>query len=302
MREASVLAALYAPESPFRLASPRDWPQLASLLARPGTPAELLTQAGYQPLADALTPAALEWGWHAVSQGQVLTAAHAEFPRGWLTLLGKAAPPALSLTGVVSAGRAVGVVGSRDLTDPQRAWAREVGAWLTAHGWMIVSGGARGTDAEAAAGARSTGPGARVVEILAHGGDGRETPTCLRLLPTGAGFDVAVAHQRNELIHAWSGVSVILASQSGAGGTWTGTVRAMRRWGLQALVYQDGSPGAQGLVEAGGTPWASLAELELRLAAAAPLRTPQLFDLTDDPGGDAPMRVREAPVRWVTSS
>jgi len=287
-------------------------------MARSGTPAELLAQAGYQPLAEALTPAALEWGWHAVSQGHVLTAAHAEFPRGWLTLLGKSAPPALSLTGVVSAGRAVGVVGSRDLTDPQRAWAREVGAWLTAHGWMIVthgwmivSGGARGTDAEAAAGARSTGPGARVVEILAHGGDGRETPTCLRLLPTGAGFDVAVAHQRNELIHDWSGVSVILASQSGAGGTWTGTVRAMRRWGLQALVYQDGSPGAQGLVEAGGTPWTTLAELEpwttlaeleLRLAAAAPLRTPQLFDLTDDSGGDAPMRVREAPVRWVTLS
>jgi hypothetical protein len=56
------------------------------------------------------------------------------------------------------------------------------------------------------------------------------------------------------------------------------------------------------LVEAGGTPWTTLAELEQRLAAAAPLRTPQLFDLTDDPGGDAPLRVREAPVRWVKSS
>jgi len=104
-------------------------------------------------------------------------------------------PPVLCVEGDLAAlrGRGVGVVGSRTCTTYGRSVARRLGAALAQAGRVVVSGLARGIDAEAHIGALSCG---RTVAVLGHG-LAHTAPSSHRRLRD------RIAHEAGALVSVW---------------------------------------------------------------------------------------------------
>jgi predicted Rossmann fold nucleotide-binding protein DprA/Smf involved in DNA uptake len=85
-----------------------------------------------------------------------------------------------------------------------------------------------------------------------------------------AGFSVANAMGRNKLVYALSRVTLVVASDLEAGGTWEGAKEALSRsYGAVAVWFGPGAgPGNEALVRMGGTPLREVGEL-LSLEARA---------------------------------
>jgi predicted Rossmann fold nucleotide-binding protein DprA/Smf involved in DNA uptake len=189
----------------------------------------------------------------------------ADFPRRLRERLKASAPALLFGCGDIALGDAGGVaiVGSRNVSPVDRQLAYTLGRMVSAAGKTVVSGGARGTDGQAADGAFEGG--GRVVAVVADSlmrnigrRQYREQVTDGNLLlvtpySPDAGFTPGNALGRNRLIYCLADTSIAVCSANGTGGTFAGARQNLEKQWVPLWVAQTDAPesGNPALVEAG---------------------------------------------------
>ena len=147
---------------------------------------------------------------------------------------------------------AIALVGSRDLKDANREFAREVGIQAAKQGLTLVSGNARGADREAQDACMAAG--GRVISIVAdslaaHGH--RENVLYLSEGGFEEGFSSQRALSRNRCIHALGRMVFVAQASLGKGGTWDGTVKNLRHGWSSVACFRDGSEASLELEQMG---------------------------------------------------
>lgn len=228
---------------------------------------------------------------------RTVTAFDENYPRQWLDRLGSKAPPLLHAAGALELldTPGLGVVGSRDVSEAGGAAAREVARIAARRGLPLVSGGARGVDQLAMDAAFEAG--GAVVGILAESLSRKlkrpdvrravyddSTVMCTPYNPD-APFSAGNAMGRNKLIYAQAALTVVVASDHGAGGTWSGAAEAIKHgYGSVAVWRGDGEgSGNEPLQQLGAIPVGAPADIE------------RLIDNPPTPRAEPPP-ARESPV------
>ena len=170
-----------------------------------------------------------------------------------LRSLGEGMPQFLCLKGnrALLGQRAISVAGSRDISAVTARLAAEIGEKIAEEGFVMVCGGARGTDDAAqralleAGGSLILVPALPVRELL-HGyaylraalDEGRLLMLC-DTLPEEP-FSPAKALERNHTIYALGEAAVVVASRKGTGGSWRGAADCLRL-GYTPVYVPDGA-------------------------------------------------------------
>lgn len=147
---------------------------------------------------------------------------------------------------------AVALVGSRDIREDNRNFAREVGRQAAVQGYVLVSGNARGADRTAQDACLAEG--GCVISIVAD--ELAKQPIRERVLYLSEdGFNEAFSAQRalsrNRCIHALGIMTFVAQTALNMGGTWDGTVRNLRSGWSGVYCFDDGSEGAAQLAQMG---------------------------------------------------
>ena len=226
-------------------------------------------------LVDRATVLAFELDQLEHSGVQTLTPFDEHYPDNWTQRLGSKAPPLLYAAGSVelldTAG--LGVVGSRDVSPSGAEVAVEAAECASRHCIPLVSGGARGVDQLAMNSAFDSG--GAVVGLLADSLSRKLAKSDVRaaihsglaLMCTpynpDAGFSAGNAMGRNKLIYAQSTVTLVVASDEGKGGTWSGATEALdHKFGRVAVWRGPGEgPGNEALERRGAVPISDLDDL-----------------------------------------
>lgn len=147
---------------------------------------------------------------------------------------------------------AVSLVGSRDLLEANREFAREVGRQAALQGYVLVSGNARGADRTAQDSCLEAG--GQVISIVADSLVYQQ-PSSQILYISEDGYDLpfspARALSRNRLIHCMGNLTFVAQCTLGQGGTWDGTVRNLKGGWSPVFCFQDGSGAATELEQMG---------------------------------------------------
>jgi predicted Rossmann fold nucleotide-binding protein DprA/Smf involved in DNA uptake len=197
------------------------------------------------------------------------------YPRALSSKLGDDAPALLygcGDRGLLETG-GLAVVGSRNADADAMAFAEHVGSQAASAGITLVSGGARGIDQTAMLGAANSG--GNVVGVLADGlqgaainRDNREvlmqgTLCLVSPYDPNAGFNVGNAMQRNKVIYALAHAGLVISTDLGKGGTWSGAKEQLDRFHFGPVFVRDvpgGSPGLDGLRDKGAILWPNPAD------------------------------------------
>ena len=173
-----------------------------------------------------------------------LTRVSPEYPLGVRKRLGLDAPGCLWTKGDRSLLQTpmVALVGSRELGEPNLAFAERLGTEAARQGITLVSGNARGADRTAQEACLAAG--GRVVCVVAD--ELKRSPLCRSVLYLSEdGFDLRFfakrALSRNRVIHALGAATFVAQCTLGSGGTWDGTVKNLKNGWSPVLVYDDGS-------------------------------------------------------------
>lgn len=196
-----------------------------------------------------------------------LTRLSPDYPRRLLETLGSEAPAVLWVKGDLALLQAdcISVVGSREISQPNREFAREAGKQIARQGFTLVTGGARGADRAAEQGC--AGQGGSVIVVLPGAIADRPLPE-RGVLCAEDSFDAAFSAQRalsrNRMIHAWGRKVLVAQAASHTGGTWAGTVENLRHRWSPVFQFDDGSEAARALEDLGamGIGLAELARLD----------------------------------------
>ncbi len=233
----------------------------------------------------------------------VITRADKEsYPKRLLHQLGNQAPPVLYGCGdkaLLKAG-GIAVVGSRNASLADLAYAKQVGSKAASAGLGTVSGGARGVDESSMLGAMNAG--GAVVGILADSllkastsakyRSGLMNGNVVLVSPFNpeAGFSRFNAMDRNKYIYCLADTSLVV--HSGAkGGTWEGAIQNLKKGWVPTWVKQtqDSSAGNAGIVAAGAS-WCSenIVELDVQslLVSSANSNVNNQTDLFSQPQAD----------------
>lgn len=211
----------------------------------------------------------------------VSTVDEVDYPGPLRDRLGAAAPPVIFGLGDrgLSTADSLAVVGSRDSDPDALQFAREAGQQAARQGWAIVSGAARGVDAEAMRGAFDTG--GRMVGVTADGLERHLRDASLRTaFASGqaaymstyrpdAPFSVGAAMGRNKLIYCLARAGVVVHATANSGGTWAGAVEALQAGWVPVFVNAGSKTGGNtALIRRGGRPVrsADLADLAALVA------------------------------------
>ena len=304
--EATALLTLHlgqADTSAAKPLSPREWTQLARWLAeRRHTPEDLLGITASEILADWDDPkipaervlALLDRGyalslklteWLDGNGLRMIGRSDAEYPRRLRQRLGESSPPLLFASGQTELlrNRGLAVVGSRHATDEDIALARAYGVDASEQGLNVVSGGAKGIDSAATDGALDAGGTAiavlgdsllqttRIPVTRSHIHHG----SLLLITPftPDAPFSVGNAMARNKLIYCLSDAAVVVASESGKGGTFTGAVEALKAKWVPVGILPSGNSGSGFalLKDRGGIELSLRPVADLRLLLTTPI-------------------------------
>jgi len=200
----------------------------------------------------------------------VVSRADSSYPRRLKKMLREDAPALLYGCGDVRLLETGGlaVVGSRHVDDALINYAMAIGQLAASAGRTLVSGGAKGIDQAAMRGAIEAS--GKVIGVVA---DDLEATSMNRehrnLLIEGqlaltspfdpsAGFNVGHAMQRNKVIYALAQVSLVVSSDLGKGGTWTGAVEQLDKLKLIPVYIRstgDSSVGLSALRQKGALLW-----------------------------------------------
>ena len=137
---------------------------------------------------------------------------------------------------------AVAVVGSRELNEENRKFAREAGRQIAKQGYNLVSGNAKGADREAQEACLETG--GRVISIVADSLQDKpltENMLYLSLDDFDKDFSAQRALQRNHVIHSLAVLTLVIQCSWGKGGTWDGTLRNLKNGWNPVCCFDDGS-------------------------------------------------------------
>jgi len=189
----------------------------------------------------------------------VTSRADAQYPEALRVKLGERAPGLLYGCGdqnLLDTG-GLAVVGSRNADPEAMSFAGSIGAQAASSGITIVSGGARGIDQMAMLSA--TTAGGNVVGVLADGLDSAtinrdnrpslmEGNLCL-ISPYDpkAGFNVGHAMQRNKVIYALAQAGLVVSTDLGKGGTWSGAKEQLDRFHFGPVYVRDVQGTSSGL-------------------------------------------------------
>ncbi|EGR3313365.1 TPA: DNA-protecting protein DprA [Vibrio parahaemolyticus] len=233
------------------------------------------------------------------------------YPKRLLLQLGNQAPPVLYGCGdkaLLKAG-GIAVVGSRNASPSDLAYAEQVGSKAASAGLGTISGGARGVDESSMRGAMNSG--GAVVGILADSllkastsakyRSGLMNGNVVLVSPFNpeSGFNRFNAMDRNKYIYCLADTSLVV--HSGAkGGTWEGAIQNLKKGWVPTWVKQtqDSAAGNAGIVAAGAS-WCSenIAELDVQslLVSSANSNVNSLFsqpqaDLFAQPNDEMPPR------------
>ena len=240
-------------------------------------------------LVDRATAVAFELDRLDQSGIRTLTVFDEHYPRQWLARLGAKAPPVVHAAGSLDLldTPGLGVVGSRDVSESGGEVAKHVARIAARRGMPLVSGGARGVD-ELAMDAAFEAGGA-VVGILAESLSRKlKHPDVRRAVHEGSAvmctpyspdtpFSAGNAMGRNKLIYTQAALTVVVASDVGSGGTWSGATEALRHgYGPVAVWRGPGEgPGNEPLQQHGAVPVTSVHDIESLLdGAQSPEREP----------------------------
>ena len=207
-----------------------------------------------------------------------LTRVSAGYPRRLRQKLGEETPGCLWYKGDISllSQPMVALVGSRDLLEPNRRFARAVGRQAARQGYVLVSGNARGADQAAQNACLQAG--GRVISVIA---DSLEEKTAREnvLYLSEDGFDCAFSAQRaisrNRVIHSLASRTFVAQCSLHTGGTWDGTAKNLRFGWSKAYCFADGSAAFLQLQQMGAE---TLTETELNDFEALPCGTAGFLD------------------------
>ena len=147
---------------------------------------------------------------------------------------------------------AVALVGSRELTAENGAFAREAGRQAALQGYTLVSGNARGADKTAQEACLAFG--GQVISIVADGLCSHRSREHVLYLSED-GFDLPFTAQRaisrNRCVHSLGQRTFVAQCGYQTGGTWDGTVKNLRFGWSPVFCYADGSPAAELLTQMG---------------------------------------------------
>lgn len=171
--------------------------------------------------------------------------------------LGQDSPGCLWAKGDVSllAAPAIALVGSRDLKDENREFARQVGLEAARQGLTLVSGNARGADRTAQDACLQAG--GRVISVVAD--ELAKQPLLPNVLYLSEeDFDTPFTAQRalsrNRVIHCLGRMVFVAQAAMGQGGTWDGTAKNLRFGWTPVACFSDGSEAARELEAMGAYP------------------------------------------------
>ncbi len=180
--------------------------------------------------------------------------------------LGLDAPGCLWAKGDISllSTKKIALVGSRDLSEPNRLFAEAVGYAAAQQGITLVSGNARGADR--AAQRACLDAGGKVICVVAD--ELYKHPLQENVLYLSEdSFDLRFSSQRalsrNRVIHTLGYLTFVAQSRLEQGGTWYGTVKNLQNSWSPVFCFDDGSE----------------AMLELEQLGASLITTVQLADL-----------------------
>lgn len=147
---------------------------------------------------------------------------------------------------------AVSLVGSRELGDRNRDFARQAGIQAAKQGYALVSGNARGADSTAQDACLEAG--GYVVSVLADSLS-EHCPDSHRLFLSeddyDEGFSVPRALHRNRVIHCLGKMTLVAQCTLERGGTWDGSTQNLRRGWSGVYCFRDGSPASVALEQMG---------------------------------------------------
>lgn len=265
--------------------TPSEYHRLTQLLESHGSrPTDLLEPGGLDRLPDEAGGAVdREWIAALLERGGALALAveswtnrglwvlgfgDEAYPERLRQRLGRHAPLLLYGAGnpdLLSAG-GLSVAGARDADAEAIAFTRRMAGACAGEDIPIISGGARGVDAEAISAVITEG--GRATAILAdslaraitarrnrdHLRDGM--PTLASPFDPAAGFHVGNAMSRNKIIYALGVWSLVVTCAPHSGGTWAGATENLKsRWSPLFVRAGDDVPeGNRLLIEGGGIP------------------------------------------------
>jgi len=278
------------------------------LINNPDSPIEAERLQSLLSRAFLLTQAIERWQERAI---WVVTSADAEYPQRLKARLKENTPAVLYGCGsrqILETG-GLAVVGSRRVNEELIAYAEGIGQLAAESRSTLISGGAKGVDRAAMRGALQAG--GTVAGVLAHdlekaamNRDNRRFLLDHQLALVSpydplAGFNVGNAMQRNKLIYALADAALVVNSDLGKGGTWSGVNEQLKKYYFVPIyVRSTGQPskGLEALQQLGARPWpnpTNADELEAALTAEAPSppKVPEQLQLNIDapedtgPGG-----------------
>lgn len=217
-----------------------------------------------------LSQAVERWNARAI---WVVSRADGSYPRRLKARLKEDAPPVLYGCGKAALLETGGlaVVGSRNVDEELITYTQAVGRLAAEAHRTLVSGGARGIDRAAMAGAlsadgKAAGVMADSLERAAVAHDNREPLMDGKLVlispyDPGAGFNVGNAMQRNKVIYALADAALVVNADFQKGGTWEGAIEQLERLRFIPVFVCNGQKVGKGnaaLLKRGGLAWPDL--------------------------------------------
>lgn len=196
----------------------------------------------------------------------------ADYPSRWKQRLKSAAPPVIFGSGPrdLLQRQGIAIVGSREIERDLTEIAETIGLRVADAGYLVISGGARGSDRVGMWGALQHGGQAIGVlpADLAHMSRNREIRALIEheqlclvtQVNPAAGFSVGNAMGRNRLIYALAKLTIVISTGAGLGGTWAGATENLKRgWAPLAVWLGEGIPeGNEQLQRLGAYPFSSM--------------------------------------------
>lgn len=146
----------------------------------------------------------------------------------------------------------IALVGSRDIRNANREFAKEAGRQAALQGYVLVSGNARGADRIAQDACLRAGGQVIVVaadRLLDY--PEREHVLVLSEEDYDLDFSAQRALSRNRLIHALGEKTLVAQCADAMGGTWDGTVKNLKNGWSPVFAFADGSAGIARLAQMG---------------------------------------------------
>lgn len=197
---------------------------------------------------------------------KIYTRADKEYPVKLKQKLKQKCPPLFYCAGDISIAeiKVVGYAGSRDIDSDDEEFTRKTVMKTCSYRHGVVSGGAKGVDSTAAQTAFDENM--PLIEYIAGGLSAmmkkkviRESVIAKKRLILSevnpdAGFSVGSAMSRNKYIYAQSEASVIIKSDLGNGGTWTGAIENLKHKWCKLFCRDINYPGNVELIRQGAIP------------------------------------------------